>query len=191
MKIGKGSPLRHKTDVKIFILFLLNAVRHPLLMDEIIEIVERDGFVESFDFTACFSELLELGHIIEGQEDGKTMYMISPLGMTTAENLEDSLVASIRKRSMQTATRFLSLRRRGAKVEAKVEKGKNGMFSVSCRAYTQEADIASFSLTIPSQDMAEGIRRHFIENPEAVIRALTVAATGEAEYLMASYSTED
>ncbi|MBO7762857.1 MAG: DUF4364 family protein [Clostridia bacterium] len=190
MKIGKGSPMKHKTDVKIFILFLLNAVRHPLLMDEIIDLVETDGFIESFDFTACFSELLELGHIIKGEENGKTMYMISPLGMVTAANLEDSLVASIRKRSMQTATRYLSLRRRGAKIESQVEKGKNGMYTVSCRAYTEEAEIASFSLTIPSLDMAEGIRRHFKENPEAVIRSLTVAATGEIEYLMAPYRAE-
>lgn len=186
MKLGKGSPVRNRTDVKIFILFLLNAVRYPLSMDEIIEIVERDGFVENFDLTAAFAELLDLGHILEGVEDGKVMYMVSPLGMETAATLEDSLVASIRERSMQTATRYLSLRRRGARIEAGVTEEKGSMFRVSCRALTDETELASFSLTIASKDMAEGIRRHFTENPEAVIRAITAAATGEMEYLLSA-----
>ena len=57
MKIGKGGGLKNATDVKIFILFLLNNIRYPITLDEIIELVTADGLVENFDFTACFSEI--------------------------------------------------------------------------------------------------------------------------------------
>lgn len=190
MRIGKGGALKNATDVKIFILFLLNNVRYPLTLDEITELVTADGFVESFDFTACFSELLEHEHITKGIEDGKEMYMITPKGMETSANLEDSLLSSLRKHSLHSATRYLSLRRRKASVTAEVTPQADGRYTVSCCASAEGAELASFSLTIASSEVAEQIRKTFLARPEQVIRGMTAAATGELGYLISGFEDE-
>lgn len=190
MKSGSGSVLKNDTDVKIFILFLLNHVRCPLTLDELTDLVTGDGLVDGFDFTGCFSELIEHGHVIEAEEDGERLYAISEKGMETSANLEDSLLSSLRKRSLQTATRYLSLRRRSATVTAEVTPGKTGVYTVTCRAATGGNELASFSLSVASAEVAEQIRSYFLEKPEIVIRGLTAAATGELGYLLYSFSDD-
>ena len=190
MKIGKGGGLKNATDVKIFILFLLNNIRYPITLDEIIELVTADGLVENFDFTACFSELLEHGHVTRGVENGRELYMITPKGMETSANLEDSLLTSLRKRSLHSATRYLSLRRRAATVTAEVAPQPDGRYTVSCRAVAEEVELASFSLTIASAEVAEQIRKTFLDRPEQVIRGMTAAATGELGYLISGFEDE-
>ena len=170
--MGKGV-LRHKTDVKIFILFLLNNVRCPLTLAEISELVLADGFVAEFDFAECFSELCELGHILSAEEDGEERFLISPTGCEASAELEDTLVAGLRKRSLQTAMRFLSLRRRGARIDAIVMPREGGRYTVTCTTSDKNGEIASFSLTFPSRGVAEQIRTHFLEKPDEVVRAIT------------------
>ncbi len=188
--VPKGPLLKHETDIKIFILFLLNNVRYPLSYDEITDLVTADGVVENIDFTPAFADLCDHGHIIKGTERGQEMYMISPLGMETSANLEDSLLSSLRKRSLQTATRYLSLARRSADVSAEVTPSEGGRYTVFCRVATKDGELASFSLTIASEEVAEQIRRNFIEHPEDVVRGITASATGELGYLFSGYSGE-
>ena len=190
MQRGKGV-IKHATDVKIFILFLLNTLRYPLAGDEIAEIMTEDGFVADYDFSICFSELCDLGHIIHETVDGKDMYMISPMGLEAAESLEDTVLAVIRKQSMQTATRYLSLRRRGAWVESSVAPRGDGYFSVTCRLLEKAGEISSFTLSVPSVAVAEQIRAYFAKRPEEVMRGMLSTATGELGYLLSGYSGTD
>ena len=186
MKTERGV-LRHKTDVKIFILFLLNNVRYPLTRSEILELVVADGFVADFDFAECFSELCDLGHIVSASDGEEECFLISPTGCEASAELEDTLVASIRKKSLHTAMRYLSLRKRGAEVFSDVTPHGDGHYTVSCRVVEGERELASFSLTLPSAAAAEGIRAHFLDKPEEVVRGITAAATGELEYLFSSF----
>ena len=183
--------LKNNTDVKIFILFLLNSLRYPITQDELTDILVADGFVGEYDVAACFSELCDMGHIFHATVDGQETYMISPTGIEASAGLEDSLLSVVRTRSLQTATRYLSLRRRGADVEANVTRLEDGRYSVSCRVSDQTGEIASFTLTIASQGEAERIRRHFIESPEAVVRGITATATGEIAYLLSGFNDDD
>jgi hypothetical protein len=183
--------LKNNTDVKIFILFLLNTLRYPITEEELTDIMVADGFVGEYDVAVCFSELCEMGHIFHAVVDGQQTYMISPSGIEASAGLEDSLLSVIRTRSLQTATRYLSLRRRGADVEAKVTEREDGRYTVFCRASDKTGEIASFTLTIASRDEAERIRRHFIESPEAVVRGITATATGEIAYLLSGFNDDE
>lgn len=188
MRQPKGGFLKNETDVKIFILFLLNHMRYPLSLDEVTDLVTANGVVDGFDFAACFRDLCEDGHIAVDEEGGEPMYMITPKGMETSANLEDSLLSSIRRRSLQTATRTLSLSRRSADVTATVTPQEDGRYSVFCRIADRGGELASFSLTVASREMAEQVRSHFSENPEIVLRGLTATATGELAYLLSSFA---
>lgn len=178
--------LKNKTDIKIFILFVLNNVRYPLLYQEIGDLVLSDDVVAEFDFAECFSELVELGHVLELSEPSGTRhaYLISESGMEVAASLEDTLLASLRKRSLQYAMRYLSLQKRGAKADAKIERRDDKQYTVTCTVTERGGVLASFSLTLPTEGEARQIREHFLEKPEDVVRGVTAAATGELEYLM-------
>ena len=184
---GKGI-LKHDTDVKIFILFLMSTLRYPLTGDEVLEVMTEDGFVADYDLSICLSELCEMGHIIHEKIDGKDMYMISPLGLEVSASLEDSILSVVRKQSLQTATRYLSLRRRGAFVKSSVTHAGQGRYVVSCLVEDQEGEIGSFRLTVPTAAIAEQIKRHFCKNPEEVIKGVTTAATGEVAYLLPGFA---
>ena len=183
--------LKNNTDVKIFILFLLNSLRYPVTEEELTDILVADGFVGEYDVAVCLSELCEMEHVYCATVDGQQTYMISPTGIEASAGLEDSLLSVIRTRSIQTATRYLSLRRRGADVNAEVTRREDGRYTVSCRVADKTGEIASFSLTIASQGEAERIRRHFIEAPEAVVRGITATATGEIAYLLSGFNDDE
>ena len=183
--------LKNNTDVKIFILFLLNSLRYPVTEEELTDILVADGFVGEYDVAVCLSELCEMEHVYCAKVDGQQTYMISPTGIEASAGLEDSLLSVIRTRSLQTATRYLSLRRRGADVNAEVSRREDGRYTVSCRVADKTGEIASFSLTIASQGEAERIRRHFIEAPEAVVRGITATATGEIAYLLSGFNDDE
>ena len=184
--MGKGV-FQHKTDVKIFILFLLNTVRYPLSYADISDMVLSDGFVAEFDFTECFSELCELGHIVENEVDGEMHYLISPMGIVASAELQGTIVSGLRDRSHRTATRLLSLRKRGARVSATVTPAEGDRHTVTLKTEDTVGEIASVALTFPSRDAAEQVRAHFMEKPEEVLRGITAAATGELGYLLSSY----
>lgn len=183
--------LKNNTDVKIFILFLLNSLRYPVTEEELTDILVADGFVGEYDVAVCLSELCEMEHVYCATVDGQQTYMISPTGIEASAGLEDSLLSVIRTRSIQTATRYLSLRRRGADVNAEVTRREDGRYTVACRVADKTGEIASFSLTIASQGEAERIRRHFIEAPEAVVRGITATATGEIAYLLSGFNDDE
>ena len=183
--------LKNNTDVKIFILFLLNSLRYPVTEEELTDILVADGFVGEYDVAVCLSELCEMEHVYCAMVDGQQTYMISPTGIEASAGLEDSLLSVIRTRSIQTATRYLSLRRRGADVNAEVTRREDGRYTVACRVADKTGEIASFSLTIASQGEAERIRRHFIEAPEAVVRGITATATGEIAYLLSGFNDDE
>ena len=94
MKKKNERELWDKTDVKIFILFLLDNLQYPLDMDTISRIVHETGYVGGFDFAECFSELLDDGHIIGDEVDGVAYYQVSSTGQMVAKQLQSELFSN-------------------------------------------------------------------------------------------------
>ncbi len=176
--------LKNKTDVKIFILFLLCNVQYPLPYSEVCDVILEDGYIANFDFAECFSELCDLGHILEEDGAEEKYYRISPTGMMAAAELQNSILESIRKKSLHSAMRYLSLRRRGAEATVKTRQREDNQYTVTCTLSETAGVLVSYSLTVPSEAQARRIGDHFKESPEDVARAITAAATGELAYLM-------
>ena len=121
MKKKNERELWDKTDVKIFILFLLDNLQYPLDLDTIHRIVYETGYVGGFDFAECFSELLDAGHIIADEVDGVAYYQVSSTGRMVAKQLQSELLDEIREESMICAARLLSLKARGATLHTSTE----------------------------------------------------------------------
>ena len=75
MKKYQGG-MSDKTDIKVFILYIMDCIDYPLEYDVIRELAAQNGYVGDFDFAECFSQLLELGHVLEDTENGIKYYIL-------------------------------------------------------------------------------------------------------------------
>ncbi len=180
----KQEELWNKTDVKIFILFLLDNLNYPLDFSTIDRIIGETGFVRPFDFAECFSELTEMGQVLEDTVEGETVYQISGVGRMVANELQSELLDTIRRESATAAARILSLHRRGASVSTDITEREDGKLEVTLSITDRDGILLKTSCTTSSRRTAEQIVRNFTERPEQAYRGILSVLTGEVDYLL-------
>ncbi len=176
--------LRTKDDIKIFILYLLDNVGVPLELEDINDMARQDDFVKSIDFMECFMELIDVENIIMYKtEDGNApKYMISEKGSSVVSILKDNLSGYIRARSVKSAMRYLSFKKRGATLESNVEKeGENMRFTGKIKENGSE--MFNFSFLLENDYQIQLMKHNFEEDPERVYKAFMSILTGDAGYL--------
>lgn len=178
------SGMSDKTDIKIFILFLLDEIRYPLDDVTLSRIIQENGYLGMFDFAECFSELQELGHIQTDEVNGVKFYSISDSGHMVASELQDNILASIREKSSHSAAKLLSLHKRGATPSCAAERLQDGRWQFTAAVQEKGGDLLHLSVVLSSREEAEQMKAHFTEKPEDVLRGLRSVLTGEIEYLL-------
>lgn len=183
MKKNKQFGLNTITDLKVFLLFLLDNIRYPVDRDTILSIIEENTDDISLDYDHCLSELAESKHLLYDEIEGEKYYMISDKGRAVASELYDNLDAGFRERSLRSASKHVSLSKSGASIKAYVEETDSKRYRVTLEAYDRYGDIMKTSLTVNSRAEAEQIRRNFESKPDGVYRGVLFSATGRIEYL--------
>lgn len=176
--------MSNQTDVKIFILFLLDNINYPLDYSTIHDICIQNGYVGGFDFAACFSQLKELGHILEDGEADERYYVISPTGKMVAAELQSNLLLSIREKSLKSAMRLLSFKKRQATTTSSVEQREDGKFTFRCAITEPGGHILNLELCMSSRLQAEDMQKKFDKEPESVYRRLLAVLSADADYLL-------
>ena len=176
--------MSNPTDVKIFILYLLEHINYPLDYSTIHDVCIQNGYVGGFDFVACFSELKELGHILEDAENGESYYVISPTGRMVSAELQSNILLSIREKSLKSAMHLLSFKKRNATMASSVEKRQDGKFILHCEIIEPHGDVLRLDLAMSSRLHAEGMKKKFDKDPESVYRRLLSVLTGDADYVL-------
>ena len=176
--------MSNQTDVKIFILFLLDNINYPLDYSTIHDICIQNGYVGGFDFAACFSQLKELGHILEDGEEGETYYVISPTGKMVAAELQSNLLLSIREKSLKSAMRLLSFKKRGASMSSSVEARADGKYTLCCSITEPSGNILKVELCVASRLQAEDMQKKFNKEPESVYRRLLSVLSADVDYVL-------
>ena len=130
MKKKKAPVLRTMTDIKVFLLYVLDRVSFP--MDEITMsyIIVDNAPTFSMEYDEALAMLVESGHIHAEDVEGKTYYIINDLGRMVARELYDTLDPALRERSEACAAKYISLAERGGRVSAAVVPAENGRFFV-------------------------------------------------------------
>ena len=173
--------------IKLFILYLMKNIGIPLDYNTISEVAIQDEYVGYFDFAQCFAELLDAGHISETKtEDGRVVYSVTETGEHVAEGLSDDIMVSIREKSLKSALKLISLRRRGADMRCEIteidaEKG-NG-FYVYCVITEHKQEVFSVRIRVDSREKACAIKRNFMENPENIQKGALALLTGAVNYI--------
>lgn len=176
--------MSNQTDVKIFILFLLDNINYPLDYSTIHDICIQNGYVGGFDFAACFSQLKELGHILEDGEEGETYYVISPTGKMVAAELQSNLLLSIREKSLKSAIRLLSFKKRGASATSSIKQREDGKYTLYCSITEPGGNVLQIELCMSSRLHAEDMQKKFDKDPESVYRRLLSVLSGDVDYVL-------
>ena len=183
MKRNKKFGLNTVTDLKVFLLFLLDNIRYPVDRATVMSIVEENTDEISLDYDQCLGELTDSGHILYDEVEGEKYYMISDKGRIIAAELYDNLDAGFRERSLRSAIKHVSLSKSGASISSSIEKTESGRYRVTLEAKDSFGDLMKTSLTVNSLAEAEQIKKNFEAKPDGVYRGVLFSATGKIEYL--------
>lgn len=177
--------LKDKTDVKIFILYLMKNIGYPLPFTDIDVIVRQDGIVDYLSFTECFYELLETGNIKEERmTDGSFVYLLTEQGANVAEHLQSSLLELIRTTSLQSALRMLSFHKRGCRCHTEEAQLADGRFQLTCTILEKDSELLSVSVKLDSREQLEQMKKNFYARPEVIFRGALALLSGEMNYLV-------
>lgn len=171
------------TDIKVFLLFLLDNIGYPIEHSSIIEMVAENTDEIIFDYDECLRELSEDGHLLYDEYEGEKYYMISDTGRMIATELYDSLDREFRERSLKYAAKYTSLSKRGAIISASVTETENKRYKVTMSAKDESGEYMSASITVPSREEAERIKFNYEAKPDGVYRGILFSATGRLEFL--------
>ena len=195
-------------QVKVFILYLLEKIGGTLDYSDLVSIVIRDGFVDYFDFVMNFHELLDAGHILRvpkeetresGEEEKEALppdekpaersveldsYRVSDTGRMIARGLaDDLLLAAVREKSYISAMRHLSLEKREAVWDHRIEMVGDGTYLFHCAIRDKDGPALELTLRAGSYLQVSRMAMNFEDKPDVVYRGVVALVTGNVNYL--------
>ena len=178
--------MKDKNEIKIFILYLMDRIGHPLTLNDVSAILYQENLVSYFDCGDCFTELVDAKHVMDsGERDasGDVAYVVSETGVKIATELNDQISPWIKDVSYRSAIRNLSFVKRGAKTDCyKIPHG-DGKYSVHCEITEQGKKIFDVTLDVDSEREADKILYNFPRKPEIVFRGSLALLSGERNYI--------
>lgn len=183
--------LRDKTEIKIFVLYLLMNSEEPVDFITLHDIVVQDEIVGQFDFMESFFELAETEAIQKTFIKNKEYFTITPSGREAAKMLENDLSKSVRERALRSANRYLQFRLRGAKAKSRVVPLENGKYRLECECSDKDGVYMTTSVVVATKRQAELMKYNFDDRTELVYRGLLSLLSGDVNYLAQSWESED
>ena len=183
MRRKKKFSLKTTTDIKVFILFLLNNVGYPVDYTAVIGMVSENTEQLIMDYDECLRELVDDGHLLYDEYNGEKFYMISDSGRMIAGQLYDTLDGEFRERSLRYAAKYTSLSKSGTSIKASITEAAGNRFKVTVEASDSVGELLRASITVTSRHEAEKIKSNFESKPDAVYRGILFSATGRLEFL--------
>lgn len=179
----KKFTLRTETDIKVFLLFLLEYIREPVDKATLIDIVSANTDEILINYDACLESLVDSEHIFPDEIAGERYYIITDSGRMVARELFDTLDPEFREKSLKVAIKHLSLTKRGMIPKTKIEETEGTRYKVTMTLTDAVGEIFTLSLNVPSYNQAEEMRKYFETNPEGVYRGVFFSACGKFDYL--------
>lgn len=179
-------PMTDKNEIKIFILYLMDRIGYPVKFSDICSILHQENVVSYFDGGDCFGELVDAGHVIEVKKDEETaepLYVVTHTGKTIAQELSDTIVASIRESSYRSAIRHLSFQKRGAQLDCYSRLQENGKYMVHCEITEFGRIVLDINVEVDSKIEADRMLFNFRRRPEIVFRGTLALVSGETNYI--------
>lgn len=160
--------IQGKLEIKFLLLFILARAEEPLELDQLADVAMCDSGVSYFDLSAALAELVETGHaLLEGNT-----YRITDKGRKNGTITEDELPYSVRLRCEQRLAEINEVLRRKKQVKTGLEQQDNGLWRVTLALDGEEDNLFTLTLTLPLQEDARQLIRHFQTDPQGFFQSL-------------------
>ena len=183
MRRPKDFVLKTTTDIKVFLLFLLDSISRTIDYTTIMKIVEENTDDISFEYPECLNQLVASGHLSCNEVGGEKYYLISDKGRMVAAQLYDTLDKNFRERSLRSAIKYISLSKSGASIKAYITETESKKYKVTMEAFDRFGEVMSVSVTVNSKTEAETIKRNYELKPDGVYRGVLFSVTGKLEFI--------
>ncbi len=179
-----SSPIGSKSNVKIFILYLMDNINYPLSFTTLNDVIRQTDYVMYLDFAEVLPEMVEHGLVDEDISGEEPMYQISKKGRIVVRELNSDILSSILEKSMTAALRFLDFSKRGIEADCLVEKTPEADYKVTATLKEKGREIFRTVLHVTSYAEAEKMRRNFYERPEVIFKGSIALLEGSVDYLL-------
>ena len=166
--------LRTKNEILILICYLLSGPNISLSKDEILQIMQDNGFANYFEVTDALSELTAKGNLLAQGEP--PVYTASSQAKMIAKQLDTALPLSIREKAMAAVIQLLARTRREKENLVEIKETTQGC-NVVCHVSGGELELMEFSLYVPDRHQAEIVKRNFQAAPQNVYQLLLALVT--------------
>ena len=183
MKKESKFKLRTLTDIKVFLLFLLDRIRYPIDYTTLSNIISENVDEVTIDYYECLRELVDSGHLLMDDMDGEKYYMISQSGKQVSAELYDRLDPAFREASIKSAAKHISLSKRNASISSKIIELSDKRFEVTLAAGDKGGKVFSLSVTVNSRGEAERIVSDYESDPDKFHRGILFLMTGKVDFL--------
>ena len=183
--------LTEKSDIKIFILYLLTQLERPLDYVTLHDICVQDEFVNQFNFVEEFYELLDMKALeMKTEENGEELVHLTRKGRETAETMKDRILPEILDHAVRSALQLISFKARGLTAHSTIEEAGGGKYVLTCKIGGQDGDHMETKLVLESLRQAERMRINFDERSEFIYRGIMALLSGNMNYLAESWSDD-
>lgn len=183
--------LTEKSDIKIFILYLLSRVERPLDFVTLHDICVQDEFINTFDFMNEFYELCDIKAIsVEKDKNGNEIVHITHKGRDTAQTMKDAILPEILDHAVRSALQLISFQTRGLSPHASVEEAEGGKYRFRCYVSGDDGVYMDTQLLLDSRKQAERMLINFNERSEFIYRGMMALFSGDMNYLADSWSED-
>ena len=183
--------LTEKSDIKIFILYLLAQLERPLDYVTLHDICVQDEFVNQFDFTEEFYELLDMKALEEKNgENGEKLVYLTHKGRETAETMKDRILPEILDHAVRSALQLLSFKAQGLSARSSIEEVGGGKYLLTCSIGWHDGNHMETKLMLESLRQAERMRINFDERSEFIYRGIMALLSGNMNYLAEGWSDD-
>lgn len=168
-----GGMIHEKIDLKVLILYVMSRLPVPVYPETVFDICICDNGVEYFDFTECFYELVETGHISEQDDE----YSITDKGRNNCQILESALPYSVRRSADRLMAPEIDRLKRLEMIRTEYEENDNG-----CIAHFSMSDgvgeIISINILCSGKEQAKKMKKNFRRNAEEYYKKIIEMLSG-------------
>lgn len=179
-----SSPIGSKSNVKIFILYLMDNINYPLSFSTLNDIIRQTDYVMYLDFAEALPEMVSFELISEETVDGEATYEITKKGRIVVRELNSDILSSILEKSMTAALRYLDFSKRGIETLCLIEKTPEADYKVTATIKEKGREIFRTSVHVTSYTEAERMKNNFYERPEVIYKGSIALLEGSVDYLL-------
>jgi predicted nucleotidyltransferase len=168
--MAKPGSFINPDEIKIAIIYALQAAEKPLTIIQISEILMENGLAEYFDISENLHDLLLKGHVDRVKESDLELYKASVLGRETIGLLKQQIPSSAREKIQRSVLKQSAKEQSDA--QNRCEIAPDG---TSLRLIIMENKVDSLlelQVTVANRLQAEMICRKFRNNPTAFYQSI-------------------